>query len=199
MKNTTENLLNNGFKVFHVKNAESALETAKRFFNKVESVGLGGSESVREIGLYEWMCKQDNFKLYNQYEQGISMQENEERRKMGLHTDLYVTSSNAVSESGYLINVDGSGNRVSALSFGPKKVLLIVGKNKIVKDVEQGFTRIYNIAAPKNAERLNNKAASLNKPQIYTVDNIQNHFSVVKKSDIQGRITVILVDEELGY
>jgi len=112
---------------------------------------------------------------------------------------LYVTSSNAVSESGYLINVDGSGNRVSALSFGPKNVLLIVGKNKIVKDVEQGFTRINNIAAPKNAERLNIKAASLNKPQIYTVDNIQNHFSVIKESDIQGRITVILVDEELGY
>ena len=199
MKKTIENLQENGFKVFHVKNAQKALETAKPFFLEIESVGLGGSESVREIGLLDWMYNQKTFKLINQYEQGISIKENEERRKWGLLSDLYVTSSNAVSESGYLINIDGSGNRVAALSYGPKRILLIIGKNKIVKNVEEGLKRINDIATPKNVERLNNKAVSHNKPQKYTVDNIQNYFSVIKKSDVNERIIVILVDEELGY
>ncbi len=200
MKETIRNLRDHGFKVIQVKNATEALETAKKFFtDNVGSVGMGGSTTVQEIGLLSWLREQSGFQLFDQYEEGISMEENVERRRKGLLADIYVTSSNAVTRSGYLVNVDGTGNRVAAQAFGPKKVLLIVGKNKIVPDVEAGFRRVEEVVAPKNVARVNKKAFSLKKEQKYTVQNIQSVYVVIKKTDDKNRITLILVDEELGF
>ncbi|OGJ44692.1 hypothetical protein A2272_02335 [Candidatus Peregrinibacteria bacterium RIFOXYA12_FULL_33_12] len=199
MNKTISNLENNGFQVISAKNTQQALEQAKTFFQNLQSVGLGGSETIREIGLLDWLRQQKTFQLFDQYEIGISMEENIKRRRQGLLADIYISSSNAVTESGCLINVDGSGNRVAAQIYGPKKVLLVVGKNKIVKNIEQGFVRIDKIATPKNVERLNQKALKHNKKPKYTAEDIQNIFCVIKKSPEKNRITIILVDEELGY
>ncbi len=199
MEETIKNLRANGFNVIPVKNITEAVEIAKKFFTGVHSVGLGGSVTIQESGLLSWMRKQTSFQLFDQYEEGISMEENVERRRKGLLADLFVASSNAITSSGYLVNVDGSGNRVAAQAYGPKKVLLIVGKNKIVPDVEAGFRRIEEIVAPKNVERVNKKAFSLKKEQRYTVQNIQSVFVVIKKTDDKNRITLILVDEDLGF
>ena len=200
MKETIRNLRDHGFEVISVRNATEALETAKKFFtDNVRSVGLGGSTTVQDIGLLSWLREQTGFQLFDQYEEDISMEENVERRRKGLLADIYVASSNAITRTGYLVNVDGSGNRVAAQAYGPKKVLLIVGKNKIVDDVEAGFRRIEEIVAPKNVERVNKKAFSLKKEQKYTVQNIQSVFVVIKKTDNRNRITLILVDEELGF
>ncbi len=199
MKETIRNLKDHGFNVIPVKNAAGALEAAKKFFPGARSVGLGGSMTVLQIGLLAWLREQTGFQLFDQYEEGISMEENLERRRKGLLADIYVTSSNAVTRTGYLVNVDGTGNRVAAQAFGPKRVLLIVGKNKIVSDVEAGFKRVEEIVAPKNVERVNKKAFSLKKEQKYTVQNIQSVYVVIKKTDDKNRITLILVDEELGF
>ncbi len=199
MKETIKNLRDHGFEVITVKNAAEALETAKKFFAHAGSVGLGGSTTVQEIGLLSWLREQNSFQLFDQYEEGISMEENVERRRKGLLADIFVSSSNAITRSGYLVNVDGAGNRVAAQAFGPKKVLLIVGKNKIVPDVEAGFRRIEEVVAPKNVERVNKKAFSLKKEERYTVKNIQSVFVVIKKTDEAGRINLILVDEALGF
>ncbi len=199
MKETIKNLRDHGFEVIPVNNATEALETAKKFFtDNVRSVGLGGSVTVQQIGLLPWLRKQA-FQLFDQYEENISLEENAERRRKGLLADIYVSSSNAITRSGYLVNVDGTGNRVAAQAYGPKKVLLIVGKNKIVPDVEAGFRRIEEVVAPKNVERINRKALSLKKEQKYTVQNIQSVFVVIKKTDDKNRISLILVDEELGF
>ena len=200
MEETIKNLRNNGFEVIPVRTATEALETAKKFFtNSVRSVGLGGSTTVQEIGLLSWLREQTGFQLFDQYEEGITMEENVERRRKGLLADVFVSSSNAITRSGYLVNVDGAGNRVAAQAYGPKKVLLIVGKNKIVENVEAGFQRIEEVVAPKNVERVNKKAFSLKKEQRYTVRNIQSVFVVIKKSDDKDRIKIILVDEPLGF
>jgi hypothetical protein len=199
MQSTIKNLQAHGFKVIPVKNAAEALETAKTFFTGVTSVGLGGSVTVQQIGLLDWLRQPHGFQLYDQYEAGITMAENVERRRKGLLADIFVSSSNAITRSGYLVNVDGAGNRVAAQAYGPKKVLLIAGKNKIVEDVEAGFRRIEEVVAPKNVERVNKKAFSLKKEQRYTVQNIQSVFVVIKKSDDKNRITIILADEELGF
>ncbi len=199
MQTTIENLRAHGFQVIPVKNAREALETAKPFFKGVQSVGLGGSVTVQQIGLLDWLREPHDFQLFDQYEEGITMEENVERRRKGLLADIFVSSSNAITRSGYLVNVDGAGNRVAAQAYGPKKVLLIVGKNKIVDDVEAGFRRIEEVVAPKNVERVNKKAFSLKKEQRYTVQNIQSVFVVIKKTDDKNRITLILVDEELGF
>ena len=199
MKNTIKNLQKNGFKIIKVKNRQEALAQAKTFFTNVTTIGLGGSETVNQIGLIDWMTQNSNLSILNQYEPNISMAENVERRRKGMLVDIYVTGTNAITESGYLINVDGSGNRVAAQIYGPKKVLLIVGKNKIVKNIEAGFERVERMATPKNLKRLEQKALAHGKQSKYTADNIQNIFCVIKKSNEKERINIILVDEELGY
>ena len=188
-----------GYDANFVKTKEEAFELAKTYIKSGMSVGLGGSESVKEIGLLDYLLNKKDITLFNQYEDGISMDENIHRRRQGLVSDIFVTSTNAITKDGKLVNADGSGNRVAAFSYGPKNVLVIVGINKIVDDVEAGFKRVMEVAAVKNIDRINNKAIEMGKEPKYNLENIANKFSWVKADDEKGRIIIILVDEELGY
>ena len=187
-----------GYAVHFVQTKEDALNLSKTFIKANMSVGLGGSESVKEIGLLDYLISKKNITLFNQYEDGISMDENIHRRRQGLVSDIFVTSTNAITKDGKLVNADGSGNRVAAFSYGPKIVLVIVGINKIVENLEAGFKRIMEVAAIKNIERINNKAIEMGKEAKYNIDNIANKFSWVKADD-KDRIIIILINEELGY
>ncbi len=187
-----------GYKVYTAKDKKKALEISKSLIKKGMSVGLGGSTSVKEIGLLDDLLQRDDIELFNQYEKGISMEENFHRRRYGIVTDMYVTGTNALSLDGKLINADGSGNRVAAMTFGPINVLVIVGKNKIVKDLDAGFKRVMEVAAIKNVERMNAIARSMGKEEKHNLDNIANKFSYIK-ADVKDRIILILVDEDLGY
>lgn len=199
MKELLEVLKSCGYEAFFVKDKKEALELAKTYIKPNMSVGLGGSESVKEIGLLDFLLNNKEITLYNQYEAGISMEENIKRRKMGLISDIFVTSTNALTRDGKFVNADGSGNRVAAFCYGPTNVLVIVGINKIVEDVEAGFKRVMEVAAPKNINRINNKAIEMGKEPRYNLNNIANKFSWIKGDDEKGRIIIILVDEELGY
>lgn len=188
-----------GYDAYFIKDKAEALSLAKSYIKPNMSVGLGGSESVKEIGLLDFLLENKEITLHNQYEAGISMEENIKRRKQGLISDIFVTSTNAITKDGKLVNADGSGNRVAALSYGPTNVLLIVGINKIVDSLEDGFKRVMEVAATKNIGRMNKKAISFGKEPKYNLDNIARKFSWIKADDEIGRIIIILVDEELGY
>ena len=198
MEKIIETLKNCGYDVHFVKNKEEALLLSKTYIKEGMSVGLGGSESVKEIGLLDYLLNKKDITLFNQYEAGISMDENIHRRRQGLVSDIFVTSTNAITKDGKLVNADGSGNRVAAFSYGPKNVLVIVGINKIVENLEDGFKRVMEVAAVKNINRINNKAIEMGKEPKYNLENIANKFSWVKADD-KDRIIIILVDEELGY
>jgi L-lactate utilization protein LutB len=198
MQNTISNLEKNGFEVIHVKSSEEALHVAKSYIKDGLKIGLGGSTTVVETGLLEYLLKHKNISLINHNEAGIDMKENLKRRREGMLSDLYITSCNAVTKDGELVNADGSGNRVASQIFGPKKVLLLVGKNKIVENLHAGFERIKNVAAPKNIDRMNKKAISMGKEPRFNSDNIANKFTFIN-GDEKGRTTIILIDEELGY
>ena len=198
MQKRIKNLENNGFEVIEVSDATEAFNKAKEFIKDGQKIGLGGSTTVAQIGLLEYLTKLDNIKLCNQYEEGISKDENLERRRQGILSDLYITSCNAITKDGYLVNVDGDGNRVAAQIFGPNKVLLIVGKNKLVESLEDAFQRIRDIVIPLNIERMNSKAISMGKEPHYNPDNIANKFTYIT-GDREGRTTIILVNEELGF
>jgi len=198
MLTTIDNLRNNGFEVIEASTGIEALEISKAFVKSQMHIGLGGSMSVQQIGLLDWLTQQKDIQLSNQYEAGITMEENIERRRQGLLSDLFITGCNAITQKGELVNIDGDGNRVAAQIFGPRKVLLIVSKNKIVQNIEEGFGRIRGIAVPKNIERMNNKAISMGKEAHYNEENIANKFVFIT-SDKPGRTTIILVNEELGY
>ena len=199
MKEFIEVLKSCGYDANFVKTKEEAFELAKTYIKPNMSVGLGGSVSVSQIGLLDYLLNNKEITVHNQYEAGISMDENIERRRKGLISDIFVTSTNAITKAGELVNADGSGNRVAAFSYGPKHVLLVVGINKIVDSVDAGFKRVMEVAATKNIERMNNKAIELGKEPKYNHENIANKFSWMKADDIKGRIIIILVDEELGY
>ena len=198
MENLKKVYEKHGFELICVPNKEEALPVAMCFVKPQMRIGFGGSTSVKEIGLYEYVTSRKDITLFNQYESGISMEENVERRRQGLLVDLYICSTNALSKNGELINADGSGNRVAAQMFGPKKVLIIAGKNKLVETIEDGFKRIREVAAPKNLERMNNVAKSMGKVPRYTLETIGQKFSYITGDEV-GRTSIILVDEDLGF
>ncbi|WP_294966732.1 lactate utilization protein [Sulfurimonas sp.] len=162
---------------YFVQNKDEALSLCKTFVKTDMSVGLGGSTSVSEIGLLDYLINKEDITLFNQYEKGISMEENTNRRRLGMVTDLFVTGTNALTKDGKLINADGSGNRVAAMIFGPKKVLVIVGKN---------------------IDRMNSKAIEMGREPRHNLDNIANKFTHIK-ADEKDRIVLIIVNEDLGF
>ena len=191
-------LIQNGFEVIRVATASEALEKAKSLVHDGLHIGLGGSTTVAQIGLLDWLQSLKSITLSNQYEPGITPEENYKRRRQGLLSDLYITGCNAITEAGELVNVDGDGNRVAAQIFGPRKVLLIVSTNKIVPDRNAAFDRIRTFVAPRNIERMNTKALSLGKEPRWNAENIANKYAWID-SDKPGRTTIILVDEPLGF
>ncbi len=198
MQKIIDTLKSCAYDPYFVQTKKEALDLAKTFIKDGMTVGLGGSVSVQEIGLLDELIANKNIQLFNQYEDGISMDENTQRRRLGLLSDLYITGTNAITKDGKLVNADGSGNRVAALIFGPKKVLVIVGINKIVEDLEDAFKRIEQVAAIKNIDRMNKKALEIGKVAKYNLENIATKFSYIK-SDEKDRISIIIVNEELGY
>jgi L-lactate utilization protein LutB len=198
IQETIASLTRNGFDVLHVTTGTEAFEVAQRYVTDGMHIGLGGSTTLAQIGLLAWLQGHTAISLSNQYEPGITPEENYERRRQGLLSDVYITGCNAITRAGELVNVDGSGNRVAAQIFGPRKILLIASTNKIVEDIEAGFERIRTIAAPKNIDRMNEKAISLGKQAHYHADNIANKFAWIN-GDEPGRTTIILIDEPLGF
>jgi len=193
-----ENLEKNGFNVICVETKEEALKIAKEFVKDGQKIGLGGSTTVAQVGLLDFLINHKNITLCNQYELGISIEENTRRRREGMLSDLFISGCNAITKNGELVNADGSGNRVAAQIFGPKKVLMLVGKNKIVESLEDGFKRIMEVAAVKNIERMNNKSIEMGREPRHNIDNIGNKFAYIN-GDEPGRTTIILINEDLGY
>jgi L-lactate utilization protein LutB len=198
MQKLIETLKSCGYDAHFVQTKEEAFELSKTFIKEGMNVGLGGSVTVGEIGLLEYITNKKDITVHNQYEAGITMDENKERRRQGLVSDIFVTGINALTKDGKIVNADGSGNRVAAFCYGPKKILAIVGVNKIVENLEDGFKRVMEVAAVKNIDRMNNKAIEMGKEPRHNLDNIANKFTWVKADD-KDRITIILINEELGY
>ena len=138
---------------YYAESKEEALAKALELIPEGSSIAWGGTMSVGEIGLKEAVC-QGNYQVYNRDAAATP----EEKRKIELITydcDFFLTSANAITEDGVIVNIDGYANRVSAIAAGPRNVLMIVGMNKVVKDVENAVSRARNEAAPINAQRFN--------------------------------------------
>lgn len=181
---------------------EDALKQALSYIEDGSSVSWGGSMSISEIGLMDAL-KEGNYELIDR-----SVAKNyEEQREIFAKTvlaDYYLMSSNAITLDGELINIDGTGNRVACLSYGPKNVIMIVGMNKVVNDVEDGIKRVRNFASPPNALRLNLKtpcSMTGRCADCYGDTCICSQIVVTRRQSagMRGRIKVILVGESLGY
>lgn len=195
-----KNLQARNMEGFYAETKEEALKKALELIPEGASVSWGGSMSIQEIGLKDAVC-QGNYKEYNREDAKTP----EEKRRIELETydcDYFLTSANAISEDGILVNIDGNANRVSAIAYGPKHVLMIIGMNKVVRDANAAFSRARNEAAPINAQRF-----GLDTPCSKTgvcfdckiPDTICCQFLMTRYSKHPGRIKIILVNDDLGF
>jgi len=166
-----------------------------------KSISWGGSITFGKTGIGDIVSKSAGMTIINPYEPGIQPAEAYERRRQALLVDLYFTGTNAITEDGQLVNLDMIGNRVGALHFGPKNVVVVAGRNKIVPDLDDAMTRIKNYAAPINVMRLDKKTPCLTTSvcqDCKSPERICNVWTITEKSFPKNRIKILLVNEELG-
>jgi len=166
------------------------------------SVCRGGSMSTVGMGLWTDIAAIPGVKLLNPYEPGLSKEQAYERRRAGLTSDFLITSTNAITLDGLLVNLDGTGNRVAGMIFGPTKVILVVGMNKVVTDLDAARERIKRYAAPVNARRMGYKTPCAVTGLCSDCDSPQricNIWSIIENQAIAGRIHVKLIGEDMGY
>jgi L-lactate utilization protein LutB len=188
------------FDVYLVETKAQAKEKVLTLISKNAEVGIGGSITIRELNLIESLKSRGN-KIIEHWGD-FSSEERLFQRKNELLSDVFLSSSNAVTENGELVNIDEFGNRVGAMVFGPKKVVLVIGRNKIVKNVHDAFERIRNVVVPKNARRLNIKLPCSELDYCNDCDSPQRMCrvgTIIYRKPTATEFKIILVNEELGY
>lgn len=201
IRKTIENLKKNKMDAYYVETKEDALKKAAEFIKDGDTVSVGGSMTLFETGIIDYLrCGRFNF--LDRYKEGLTKEEIEKIYRDSFFADAYFVSTNAITEEGELYNVDGRGNRVSAMIFGPKSVIVIAGYNKIVSNREAAIERVRKIAAPANAARLScaTPCAKVGECMDCRSDaRICCSYVFLGQQREKGRIKVIIVGEPLGY
>lgn len=180
---------------------EEAEKKAFSYLTPGCSVSFGGSMTLEDTGMLTALRHDPNIHLLDR----ATAKTPEETKQIfhdALSADFYFMSTNAITVNGELVNIDGNGNRVAALIYGPENVIVMVGMNKVAANVEEAVSRVHNMATPMNCHRLNKKtpcAATGVCADCLSPDCICNQVVVTRRSGIEGRIKVILIGEELGY
>ena len=201
MGRTAEALRKNGFYAVCCRDCKEALAEIEQLIPNGAEVTVGGSASLMQSGVLD-LLRSGRYTFYDRFTPGLSREEIEAIFRKAFLCDTYLASANAVTEDGKIYNVDGNGNRIAAIAFGPKSVILLVGYNKIVENAERARERVKSTAAPTNAERLHcetpctvvGKCMDCRSPQRICAVETLTTFCKPKE-----RIKVILVGEELGY
>lgn len=191
----------NNFQAYYVATRAAAIEKVNSLIPAGATVGVGGSWTLKEMGIPEQLEK-DGHEVYDHNKPGLTMEESMSLRRKELLCDVFISGTNAITMDGQLVNTDGSGNRVAAMSFGPKKVVVVVGVNKIVADLDAAMERIEMYAAPINNKRLD-------RPNPCTVTGtcmdcqgatrICNITTILHKKPPTIDFHVVIVGEELGF
>lgn len=197
--------------VYFVANAAEAKEKVLSLIPAGATVANGGSMTLVDSGILD-AVKSGEYRYLDRNMQGLSEDEKNMRLGKIMTCDYFLSSSNAITENGELYNVDGTSNRVNALLYGPKNVIIVAGINKIVPDLEAAVRRVKEIAAPKNCKRLNCNTYCFHKGHCVSLDRggdmadgcdsdarICCNYTVMASQRLHDRVKVILVNEELGY
>lgn len=192
------------FKAFYCENEKEALNKILDLVSKEEIISWGGSVTLEQTGITKYL-EENGYNVINR-DNAKTPEEKSELTRKGLLCDTFLMSSNALSEDGQLVNVDGTGNRVAALCYGPKRVIVVAGMNKVVKSLDDAIKRARTIAAPINQQRINSMR-NQQTPCVYDGscadclcdDSICAQIVVTRLCKPAGKITVILVNSELGY
>lgn len=199
-KRVVKALESRNMEAYYVETKEEALKKALELIPEGSSINMGGSMSVREIGLTEAVGN-GNYEFYDRDKAGTP-EEKMEIAKKAFFCDWFLGSVNAMTEDGVFVNIDGNGNRVAAYAFGPENVLLIVGMNKIVKTEDDAMSRARNEAAPVNVQRFGLDTPCSKNGTCFDCKSqgcICCQIVTTRFSRIPNRFKIILVDENLGF
>ena len=195
-----KNLKRRNFEAFYCPTAAEAVERVSAMIPDGSSVTWGGSMTIRDMGLTAALHKRDLTLL----DRDLAETREEAQRiyREAFSADYYLSSVNAISEDGVIVNIDGNGNRVAAITFGPKHVILIAGLNKVTQDVQSALARARSTASPINAARFDIKTPCRTDGTCHNCnspESICNYIHFMRNSHPAGRHTVVLVGEDLGY
>jgi L-lactate utilization protein LutB len=187
-----ENMKRRGIEALYVRTSKEAVGEICKMIPAGATVALGGSVTVMQTGLLD------------RYRAGITNEEVDKMVLRGMTSDVLITSTNAVTADGKLVNEDGRGNRVAAMIYGPKKVIVVAGINKIVGTVEDGLKRIKEVAAPLNCVRLNAdtpcaRTGFCDDANCRPPARLCSQITIIEANRANDRMHVVLVGEDLGY
>ena len=199
MEKLKQSLETKGYQVSIFENKELAATYLNNQINQ-KTVGLGGSVTIHQMDLYTLLSKHNTVYWHDKKPENMTVME---ARTAAARGDIYISSVNGISENGEIVNIDNTGNRVAAITYGPSKVYLVVGENKVAKDLEAAIWRARNIAAPLNAQRLNRKTpCAVKGDKCYdcnSPERICRNLSVFWEKPTGAEYEVILIRENLGY
>ena len=212
MKTVIENLKKNNMEVYTVGARADVVPLLERLLKKGDTVAVGGSKTLDEANVL-MLLRNGDYNFLDRYAEGLSRAEIEEIFRKSFFADAYISSANAITEQGEIFNVDGNGNRVAALLFGPERVFVVAGKNKIVKNLDEAVKRVKTTAAPLNTKRLSCDTYCEKKGVCMALNTDAEHmtegcngegriccdYTVMAYQRKANRVCVILVDEVLGF
>ncbi len=209
MEKVLKALENNNIEAHYFKTKGEICEFITKILPLGATIASGGSQSLIDSGVFE-LINSEKYKFIDRFAAKTPKEEKQMKAEY-LTADYFFCSSNAVTKNGELINVDGRSNRVAAILYGPQNVIMVVGKNKIVENIEEGLLRVKKIAAPKNTVRLNCATFCKEKGYCVAVDNAEMATGCQSEARIccnyvisshqreKGRIKVLICEEELGF
>lgn len=212
IEKTIANLKRNNMDAYYCETAKDACALVETLIKEGDTVGSGGSQTLKQTGVLD-LLKSGRYRYLDRNAPGITAEGIEQVYRDTYSADAYFCSSNAITENGELYNVDGNSNRVSAILYGPKSVIMVAGYNKIVRNIDEAVVRVKREAAPANTIRLNMEAGcresgecvSLKKNGSFLCDGCHMdgrvccNYVVSAQQRKKGRIKVIIVGESLGY
>lgn len=195
-----KNLRQRHYEAFFAENSEAIRKKVAELIPEGSSISWGGSASIRETGVTD-MLKKGNYQIYDR-EDATTTEEKTSIYRKAFACDYYLSSVNAMSEDGQIVNIDGNGNRVAAITWGPRHVIFVVGLNKVCQDIDTAIKRARSVAAPINMARFDLKTPCQTDGSCHdckSQDSICNYISILRMSHPAGRHIVLLVDEDLGF
>ena len=212
IERTAEALRANNMEVYTAENRGEVAEIVASLLKDGDVIGVGGSETLNECGIIE-LIRSEKYNFIDRYAPGLTREEMHRLHIQAIGADVYISGTNAITEDGVLYNVDGNANRIAAIAFGPKSVIIVAGYNKIVKDLNAATVRVKSIAAPANTKRLScpsycekaGQCLSLAEGSSVMTDGCHGDgriccdYLISARQRIKGRIKVILVKESLGF
>lgn len=196
-----KNLNRRHIEAYYCPTAADAVKKVSELIPDGSSVTWGGSMTIRDMGIPQLLCNRGTLEVLDR-DKAETPEEVQEIYLRAFTSDVYLSSANAISEDGVIVNIDGNGNRVAAITWGPKKVIFVIGINKVAQTVEAALARARSTASPINAQRFD-----INTPcktdgvchNCNSTDCVCSYVHFLRNSRNKGRHVVVLVGEDLGY